>query len=737
MSKLVIVESPTKAKTISKFLGKGFIVKSSFGHVRDLPKSKLGVDVEHNFEPQYAISRDKNKVVKELKEAAKKSDEILFATDEDREGEAISWHLAQILNIKPEDAKRIVFHEITKTAIHEALEHPRSLDIKMVNAQQARRILDRLVGYNLSPFLWRKVAKGLSAGRVQSVAVRLVVEREREIKDFKPEEYWGIESIFTNSAHDEMAARLYAIGEKKLDKMGIKNKEQVDGIIADLKNSEYTIANVEKKITKRAPSPPFTTSTLQQDANNHLGFSAKQTMLIAQKLYEGLELGSEGSVGLITYMRTDSVNLSEKFLNEAKEIIGSEFGPKYQLPKPRFYSNKSRNAQEAHEAIRPTEVSRTPESVKPYLDRNQFRLYELIWRRAVATQMAGAEINSLAIDISGQKNYIFRANGQTILFDGFIRLYPDRAKENLLPEVKIGEKVSLKEMKPEQHFTEPAARYSDAALVKDLEHYGIGRPSTYAPTIATIEDRGYVERDEKKRLFPKDIAYLVSDLLVEHFPHVVDYEFTAKMENDLDEIAKGQKEWQPVIEDFYDPFMDNLHLKDKELSKKELTEEKTDEVCEKCGSPMIIKTGRFGRFLACSNYPECKNTKNIGADGKVEKEQPEISNEPCDKCGKPMVVRHGRYGQFLGCSDYPKCKNIKNIDVKLNMKCPKCGQGDLVVRRSKRGKPFYGCNRYPDCDFALWDKPTGEMCPDCGQSLVYAAKGGTKCSNKECGYKKE
>lgn len=737
MSKLVIVESPTKAKTISKFLGKGFIVKSSFGHVRDLPKSKLGVDVEHNFEPQYAISRDKNKVVKELKEAAKKSDEILFATDEDREGEAISWHLAQILNIKPEDAKRIVFHEITKTAIHEALEHPRSLDIKMVNAQQARRILDRLVGYNLSPFLWRKVAKGLSAGRVQSVAVRLVVEREREIKDFKPEEYWGIESIFTNSAHDEMAARLYAIGEKKLDKMGIKNKEQVDGIIADLKNSEYKIANVEKKITKRAPSPPFTTSTLQQDANNHLGFSAKQTMLIAQKLYEGLELGSEGSVGLITYMRTDSVNLSEKFLNEAKEIIGSEFGPKYQLPKPRFYSNKSRNAQEAHEAIRPTEVSRTPESVKPYLDRNQFRLYELIWRRAVATQMAGAEINSLAIDISGQKNYIFRANGQTILFDGFIRLYPDRAKENLLPEVKIGEKVSLKEMRPEQHFTEPAARYSDAALVKDLEHYGIGRPSTYAPTIATIEDRGYVERDEKKRLFPKDIAYLVSDLLVEHFPHVVDYEFTAKMENDLDEIAKGQKEWQPVIEDFYDPFMDNLHLKDKELSKKELTEEKTDEVCEKCGSPMIIKTGRFGRFLACSNYPECKNTKNIGADGKVEKEQPEISNEPCDKCGKPMVVRHGRYGQFLGCSDYPKCKNIKNIDVKLNMKCPKCGQGDLVVRRSKRGKPFYGCNRYPDCDFALWDKPTGEMCPDCGQSLVYAAKGGTKCSNKECGYKKE
>jgi len=737
MSTLVIVESPTKAKTISKFLGKGFIVKSSFGHVRDLPKSKLGVDVEHNFEPQYTVSRDKSKVVKELKEAAKKSDEILFATDEDREGEAISWHLAQILDIEPEDAKRIVFHEITKSAINEALAHPRSLDIKMVNAQQARRILDRLVGYNLSPFLWRKVAKGLSAGRVQSVAVRLIVEREREIKDFKPEEYWSLESIFTNSASEEIAARLYAIGEKKLDKMDIKNKEQVDKIISDLKNSGYKIASVEKKITKRAPAPPFTTSTLQQEANNHLGFSAKQTMLIAQKLYEGLELGSEGSVGLITYMRTDSVNLSEKFLGEAREIIGSEFGSKYQLPKPRFYTNKSRNAQEAHEAIRPAEASRTPESLKPYLDRNQYRLYDLIWRRAVATQMAGAEINSLAIDILGQKNYLFRANGQTILFDGYLKLYPDRAKENLLPEVKIGEEVSLKEMKPEQHFTEPPARYSDAALVKSLEHYGIGRPSTYAPTIATIEDRGYVERDDKKRLFPKDIAYLVNDLLVEHFPHIVDYEFTAQMENDLDEIAKGKKEWQPVIEDFYDPFMDNLNLKDKELSKKELTEEKTDEICEKCGSPMIIKTGRFGRFLACSNYPECKNTKNIGADGKVEKEQPEISGEPCEKCGKPMVLRHGRYGQFLGCSDYPNCKNIKNIDVKLNLKCPKCGQGDLVVRRSKRGKPFYGCNRYPDCDFALWDKPTGEMCPECGQSLVYAAKGGIKCSNKECGYKKD
>lgn len=737
MKQLVIVESPTKAKTISKFLGRDFVVKSSFGHIRDLPKNELGVDIEHNFEPRYIISRDKIKTVKELKDAAKKSNDILFATDEDREGEAISWHLAQILDIDPEDAKRIVFHEITKHAITHALENPRPLDLKMVDAQQARRILDRLVGYELSPFLWRKVAKGLSAGRVQSVAVRLIVEREREITSFKPEEYWTIEGIFATENKENLLAKLHAIGEKKLEKLDIKNKKQVEEILKNLDKASYQVADVEQKKTKRTPSPPFTTSTLQQEANHRFGFSAKQTMRLAQQLYEGVELGEEGSIGLITYMRTDSVNLSEKFLQDARQIIGQEFGDKYQLDKPRIYSNRSKNAQEAHEAIRPAEVSKTPASIAKHLDKNQFKLYDLIWRRAVATQMSAAEINATTIDIASQNDYLFRANGQTITFDGFLKLYSDKAKEKLLPTVSKDEKMDCKELKPEQHFTEPPARYSDATLVKALEYHGIGRPSTYAPTIATIEERGYIERDERKRFKPRDIAFLVNDLLVEHFPHVVDYKFTAQMEDDLDEIARGKKKWQPVISEFYGPFKKNLAKKDKELSKKEITEEKTDEVCEKCGSPMIIKIGRFGKFLACSDYPKCKNTKKINGNGLPEEKPPaQITDEICDKCQAPMVLRQGKYGPFFGCSTYPKCKNIKNIEVKLNLKCPQCKEGDMVEKKSKRGRPFYACNRYPDCDFALWSKPTGELCPQCQNPLIYAAKGEIKCSNKECEYKK-
>ncbi len=737
MKNLVIVESPTKAKTISKFLGKNFIVKSSFGHVRDLPKSKLGVDVEHDFEPQYIVSRDKSKVVKELKAAAKKADAVLFATDEDREGEAISWHLAHILDIDPAKAQRIVFHEITKTAIMHALENPRPLDLKMVDAQQARRILDRLVGYELSPFLWRKVARGLSAGRVQSVAVRLIVEREREIKDFKAEEYWTIDGTFTTPATETIQAKLYSVQGKKLEKLDIANKAEAERMLADIRNATYTAASVDEKKTKRLPSPPFTTSTLQQEANSHLGFSAKQTMRLAQQLYEGVELGNDGSVGLITYMRTDAVNLSEKFLQEAKDLIGTQYGANYQLEKSRTYTNKSKNAQEAHEAIRPTDVSRTPQSVEAFLDRQQFRLYDLIWRRAVATQMAGAELNATTITISSHNQYTFRANGQTIIFDGFLKLYPDKTKENLLPKITVGEALNCTELKPEQHFTEPPARYSDATLVKAMENFGIGRPSTYAPTISTIEDRGYIERDEKKRFFPKDIAYLVNDLLVQHFHHVIDFQFTAEMEDDLDEIARGKKQWRPVIGSFWKPFKDNLDKKEKEISKQALTEEKTDEVCEKCGSPMIIKTGRFGKFLACTNYPECKNTKSTDPEEAKQQQAVEATNELCEKCGKPMMLRRGRFGPFLGCSGYPECKNIKNIEIKMNMKCPKCAVGDIVQRRSKRGKPFYGCNKYPDCDFALWEKPTGEFCPTCKQPLVFAAKGIIKCSNKECDYKKE
>ena len=558
MKSLVIVESPTKAKTISKFLGQDFIVKSSFGHVRDLPKSKLGVDVEHGFEPQYTVSKDKLKTVKELKDAAKKTDEILFATDEDREGEAISWHLAHILDIKPAKAKRITFHEITKTAITDAIKHPRALDLKLVDAQQARRVLDRLVGYELSPFLWRKVAKGLSAGRVQSVTVRLVVEREREILAFKVQEYWSLEGLFTTGNSADFLAKLNSIKGKKVDRLDIKNKEEVDKILADLKKSTYKVTNLEQKEAKRLPSAPFTTSTLQQEANNRLGFSAKQTMRLAQMLYEGIELGSEGSVGLITYMRTDAVNLSTKFLTEAKEVIIKEFGKDYALKEPRLFKNKSKNAQEAHEAIRPTEVSRVPETVEPFLEKNQFRLYDLIWRRSLATQMAAAELKSANIDLESNNQYGFRATGQRLTFDGFLKLYPDRTKENILPEVKIGDALDCRELKPEQHFTEPPARYSDASLVKALEEYGIGRPSTYAPTIATIEDRGYVERDDKKKLKPREIAFLVNDLLVEHFPQIVDYKFTAQMEENLDDIAEGKKIGSRLSPLFTDPSKQTL-----------------------------------------------------------------------------------------------------------------------------------------------------------------------------------
>lgn len=738
MRTLVIVESPTKAKTISKFIGRDYIVKSSFGHLRDLPKSKLGVDVDNGFTPSYVVSRDKSKTVKELKDAAKKADHILFATDEDREGEAISWHLAQILDIDPSKAERITFHEITKRALEDAINHPRHLDMKMVDAQQARRILDRLVGYNLSPFLWRKVTKGLSAGRVQSVAVRLIVEREREIQAFKSEEYWSIEGIFAplqKGMPDEnqtFLARLVATPTKKLSKLDLGNQKMVDTIVQDLVGTTYTIKNVETKKTSRTPPPPFTTSSLQQEANHVFGFSAKQTMRLAQQLYEGVELGSGGQVGLITYMRTDAVNLSEKFLTEAQEVIQRQFGKEYALSAPRFFKNKNKNAQEAHEAIRPTEAVRAPQDVKEYLEPAQFKLYDLIWRRAVATQMAAAEINTATIDLASANSYGFHASGQTVVFNGFLILYPDKAKESALPVLTVGETVSNLELKPEQHFTEPPARYSDATLVKTLEEYGIGRPSTFAPTIATIEDRGYVERNDQKKLQPKEIAFLVNDLLVEHFPEIVDYKFTAQMEENLDEIARGEKDWQPIIATFYHPFKENLDKKDAELSKKTITEEKSDEICPNCGKPMVFKLGRFGKFLACTGYPECKTTKPLPGEGSAPGAS-EPTDEVCEKCGAPMLRRMGRYGPFLGCSAYPKCKNIKSIEIKVNLKCPSCKEGDIVEKRSKRGKIFFACNRYPDCTYALWDKPTGEFCPECKQPLVYKGKK-IACSNKECSY---
>ena len=700
---LVIVESPTKARTISKFLPRTYKVESSFGHVRDLPQKELGVDVENNFEPQYEVPDKAKKQVTKLKALAKDKDLIILATDEDREGEAISWHLKHIL--KPKNYQRITFHEITKPAIEAALKNPRELDLSLVDAQQARRVLDRLVGYKLSPFLWKKVAKGLSAGRVQSVAVRLVVEREREREAFKQDEYWTIEGLFSRlDDAEKFPAKLFSQAGKKIGKLDINNEAAAKEILAGLENQKYHIAAIEKKESKKTPPTPFTTSTLQQAANNKLHFSAKQTMMLAQQLYEGIKVNGE-SVGLITYMRTDSLNLSKDFLAKCQDYIKEKFGDKYSLEKIKTYKTKSKGAQEAHEAIRPTDAYRDPESVKANLEDKQFKLYKLIWERTIACQMQGAILDATVVDIeTDDKKFTFRANGQIVKFDGFMKVYPTALTENILPALTEGDKITAHEIKPEQHFTQPPARYTEATLVKVMEEYGIGRPSTYAPTIATIQDRGYVTKVERY-LKPEEMGILVNDILVEHFKDIVDYKFTADMEKNLDLIAEGKKEWQPIIADFYKPFIKNLEEKSKTLTKKELTEETTEEKCDKCGSPMVIKVGRFGKFLACSKYPECKSTKELASE-KDGEEPSAVIDEKCPDCGAPLVEKRGRYGKFIGCSKYPDCKYIKKKNYGTGIPCPKCGEGEVVSRRSKRGKIFFGCNQYPKCDFVSWEKPT-------------------------------
>lgn len=652
--KLVIVESPTKARTISNFLPKEYKVESSFGHVRDLPKSKLGIDVENNFEPSYVIPTKSRKKVNELKKLAEKADEVILASDEDREGEAIAWHIGQILNAK--NAKRIVFHEITQSAIDEAVKNPRELDIKLVDAQQARRVLDRLVGYELSPFLWKKMFKGLSAGRVQSAAVRLIVDREKEIQAFIPQEYWSVTAkLKSENAAEHFEAKLHKKDGKILDKLEIKNKEEADKILSDLKNAGYIVSNVEKKEMKRAPAAPFTTSTLQQEASARLRYTAKQTMMIAQQLYEN---------GYISYMRTDSVNLSQDSLAAAKKFINHNFGKEYSLAEPRRFKSKSKGAQEAHEAIRPTNPANTPEAIKDKLDTKQQKLYDLIWRRFIACQMPPAVFDITSADIEANQ-YTFRAAGSVLKFDGWLKIYPTKFSENILPELKEKEKLELLKILPEQHFTEPPPRYNEASLVKALEEHGIGRPSTYAPTITTIQTRNYVAKNEQRRFAPTETGVLVNDLLVKHFPEIVDIQFTAKMEEDLDKIAEGEKKWVPVIREFYEPFHKNLVQKESEVQKQEI-EEKTDEVCPNCGKPMMVKRGRFGKFLACSGFPECKTTKPLKKDA-------------------------------------PKT---------IGMKCPKCLEtlpeeeaGDVVMKRTKKGRVFYGCSRYPKCDFASWKNP--------------------------------
>ena len=667
--KLLIVESPTKAVTLAQFLGKDYHVQSSFGHVRDLPKSKLGIDVDKDFEPSYVIPTKARKAVNILKKEAKKASEVILATDEDREGEAIAFHLAKALSLK--EPKRIVFHEITKQAIQEALKHPRSINMDLVDAQQARRVLDRLVGYKLSPFLWKKVARGLSAGRVQSVAMRLVAEREKEIQAFKPEEYWSITAHLQALGKTEFEAQLSQKDGKQIPKMGLSVKKDADDIIKDLKEAEYVVADIEKKEIKRNPLPPFTTSTLQQTAGQRFGYPARRTMSVAQRLYE---------TGLITYHRTDSLSLSSSSLTSAQKVIKKEYGEEYWAGKPRRFRTKSKGAQEAHEAIRPTYPEKLPEQIKN-LDAGQLKLYELIWSRFIASQMTEARFDATRVDIAA-KNYMFRATGQVLKFDGFLKVYPLKFEEEQLPELKVKETLDLKKLISDQHFTQPPARYTEASLIKALETEGIGRPSTYASIISTIQDRNYVQKNEDKRFVPTEIGQTVNDLLVEHFPKIVDIKFTANMEDELDEIAEGKTEWVPMIREFYEPFAKNLEEKYEEVEKSDISVQETDKICPECSSPLLIRLGRFGKFYACSNFPKCKYT---------------------------AALKENR----------------------LNIKCPKCDKGSLTEKRTKRSKIFYGCDQYPDCDFALWDKPTGEKCKECNSLLVEKGKK-IQCSNKEC-----
>lgn len=652
---LVLVESPTKSKSIEKFLGPGYKVMASYGHIRDLPKGDLGIDTENDFEPKYVIPTKARKNLTALKKEAAKADTIILATDPDREGEAIAWHLTQALGLgnkikskKPtadKQVQRVVFHEITKKAIEEAVQHPRDIDNKLVDAQQARRVLDRLVGYKLSPFLWKKVARGLSAGRVQSVAVRLIVEREREIEAFKPEEYWSITAILETADKINFPANLVKVGEKTLDKLDIKNEADAKKILAKLGNAEYKVENIDKKETNRSPYPPFTTSTLQQDAARKLRFSSKQTMMLAQQLYED---------GKITYMRTDSVNLSGESIAAAKEFISKSFGEKYSHA--RQYKTKSKNAQEAHEAVRPTDPTVTPESLQATLSPQQFKIYNLIWQRFMASQMAPAVFDTTSIDIAAA-GHTFRANGTTMKFDGFLKVYPTTFEEVNLPILKVNEILKLLELKPEQHFTKPPARYNEASLIKILEKEGIGRPSTYAPTISTILARNYVEKDRSRYFHPTEIGMMVNDVLVTHFPNIVDVKFTSHFEDELDDIALGKLKWVPVIREFFEPFEQLLKEKYEEVSKAEVTQqEETGEICQLCGSKMVKKMGRYGHFIACSNFPTCKNIL------KEPKPKPEKTGEVCDKCREgEIVIRVGRFGKFKACSRYPKCKNTKKI----------------------------------------------------------------------------
>ncbi|MBX9603276.1 MAG: type I DNA topoisomerase [Bryobacteraceae bacterium] len=798
---LVIVESPAKAKTIGKYLGKQYLVKASLGHVKDLPKKDLAVDVENDFRPRYEVIEGKKKLISELKQAAKGVDNVYLAADPDREGEAICFHLQEELEDKrPKNGGpafyRVMFNEITKNAIEKAFEKPLQVNLNLVDAQQARRVLDRLVGYKISPLLWDKVRRGLSAGRVQTVALRLIVEREREIRAFVKREYWTIDVNLNAKKPPVLAAHFLKRNDESIE---IGDEASANALVDQIRESEYVVKSVTTREKRRNPVPPFITSTLQQEAARKLRFSVKRTMMLAQRLYEGVEIGAEGAVGLITYMRTDSTRVSADALAEVRGMIGERYGTQYLPETPNFYKSK-KDAQDAHEAIRPTSAVRSPESLEGVLAEDELKLYRLIWMRFVASQMRPAVFDQTTIDVNATGKdgnlYLFRATGSVPKFDGFLRVYEegkdqkdedDEELKHKLPKVEEGEALKLKSIEPEQHFTEPPPRFTEATLVKELEADGIGRPSTYASILSTIQEREYVKKEGGK-FAPTELGMVVTDLLLESFNDLFDIRYTARMEDELDEIEDGKMDWRTAMSEFYQRFQKDLEHAEQHMTDIKRMEKPTDLVCDKCGKPMVIKWGRHGSFIACTGYPECSNTRELTVDlpdvdkadlseqdaeeycdncgrtmvlkkgrfgqflacsgypdckttkqlGQPQKPADEPLDEDCPQCGSKLVKKFGRFGEFIACSNYPKCKFVKQKTI--GVKCPNCSEGEIVERKSKRGKTFFGCNRYPECDFVAWGKPIPEKCPECGGSYLiekYLKAGAfAQCPNNECKFKK-
>ncbi len=753
MLNLVIVESPAKAKTIEKYLGKGFQVLASYGHVRDLIPKEGAVDTEHDFKMKYSMVERNQRHVQAITKAMKKADTLYLATDPDREGEAISWHVSELLKeknlLKDKPVYRVVFHEITKKAIQAAIKQPRELSMDMVDAQQARRALDYLVGFNLSPLLWKKIRRGLSAGRVQSPALRLIVERELEIEAFEKREYWSINSK-VSASEQAFKAKLTHFDGEKLSQFSVTDEQRATEIkdaIEAVAVGQLLVDKLQKKQRKRNPAAPFTTSTLQQEAARKLGFTTKKTMQIAQQLYEGVSIGGE-STGLITYMRTDSVNLADEAVDDIRQLIEQRYGKQNVPAKPNVYKTKSKNAQEAHEAIRPSLVGKIPEEINGSLSKDQYKLYLLIWKRAVASQMAHAVIDMVSVDLTCGQNHTFRATGSTVNKPGFMSVYlegkddskdEDDNKENLLPPMKEGELIDLLEVSPNQHFTEPPPRYGEASLVKALEEFGIGRPSTYASIISTLQNREYVEI-EQKRFYPTDVGRIVNKFLTQHFTNYVDYDFTANLEDDLDAVSRGEMKWLPLMKKFWQPFKSLIDDKEVSVQRSDVTQEAMDEKCPECGKQLSIRLGRNGRFIGCTDYPECSYTRNLNEDAAAA--EPEVvEGRSCPKCESDLIIRTGRYGKFIGCSSYPDCKHMEPLEKPKDTQvvCPDCKKGTILERKSRKGKIFYSCSNYPKCKYALWNEPINEACPNCNWPILTVKttkrRGAEKvCPQQECGY---